>query len=249
MAENWEKEQNKLNAMAEYGYSEKVVSNPNYFDANTGKLKWDENAPSDGAVMGTKEQTELQSGDKLIRYDTLDGSYFAPADSKYEELGLPYDESKIRKSYWKVDKPFTVEKSKVAPAFDSEGGGIQYRLNSSEDRVSQYNKEHTQDVEAVPRGSFRDSPSNLAYEGFIHEIDEKEAISENHIKQDVRENDTVGVRDMLKGMGHEFSPLSAQTQEKYSETENPSPTHVRDMLKEFKEEEQVPEPENENENE
>ena len=59
----------------------------------------------------------------------------------------------------------------------------------------------------------------------------------------------MGVRDMLKGMGHEASPPSEQAQEKYSETENRNPTQVRDMLKGRETEEPAPALENENENE
>ena len=247
MAEDWEKDQNKYAATAENHYREDVVNNPDYFDAATGKLKWEENAPNDGAIEGTKEQVELLPGDKLVRYDTLDGSYIAPADTKYEELSLPYDESKIEKTYWEVDKPFIVEKSEVAPAFGSEGGGTQYRLNSSDDRVSDYNNEHNKDGEIVPKDSFKDSPSNLAFEGFVHQISEQETLGENN--QTSKENETMGVRDMLKGMGHEASPPSEQTQEKYSESENQSPTHIRDMLQGKEPEEQAPKIENENENE
>ena len=199
---DWEKEQNRRYAISKYGYREDVVNNPDYFDADTGKFKWKEYAPNDGVVEGTKEQFELQPGDQLVRYDTLDGSYFAPADSKYEELGLPYEEDKIQKTYWEVDKPFTVEKSEVAPTACSEGGGTQYRLNSDENRISEFNEEHLNDGEYIPKKSFQDSPSNLAYEGFIHKIDEQEVGSEEPSmasgNADQVEERDMGIRSDLK---------------------------------------------------
>jgi hypothetical protein len=230
-------QQNRLDAIIEHGYSTEVVNNPSYFNAEMSSLKWEENAPNNGAVEGTNKTIELQPGDKFVRYDTLDGSYFAPVDSRYETLALPYDENSIKKTYWEVDKPFDVEQSTVAPAFGSTGGGIQYRLNSSEKRVTNYNEEHLS----------KDSPSSLAYEGFIHKIKECGAVAKSNQKL-LEEVNSMSVRDMLKGMGHEASPPSEQTQEKYSETENPSSTHVRDMLKGQESEVQASKIENENEN-
>jgi hydroxymethylpyrimidine pyrophosphatase-like HAD family hydrolase len=37
---DWEKEQNKFNAMFEHGYREDVISNPDFFNADTGKINW-----------------------------------------------------------------------------------------------------------------------------------------------------------------------------------------------------------------
>jgi len=171
MATDWEKEQNRLDAMIAHGYREDVVNNPDFFDAEKGKLKW---PAGDGAKDGTEEQLELHIGDKLVRYNTLDGEYFAPADTTFEDLSLPYDESKIEKTYWIVDKPFNVEKSEIAPAFGSAGGGIQYRLNAYEECASEYNEEH----------GLGDSPSNLAFEGFIHQIEQGEALGEKTINEE-----------------------------------------------------------------
>jgi len=238
MAKDWEREQNKLDAMAYQHLRKDVVENPDYFDADTGRVEWEKNAPNDGAVEGTKEQIELQPGDKLVRYDTLDGSYFAPADTKYEELSLPYDESKVQKTYWEVDKSFGVEQSEVKPAFDLEGGGTQYRLNSNDGRNTEYNEAHNWDGEAIPQGSFKDSPSNLAYEGFIHKIDEQEALGEGNqppsqssqMEEDktMAANDRDSVLDKLNSMGHKH--VDAETKR------NENPQNAREVLRDMRNE-------------
>jgi hypothetical protein len=166
-------ELNKMDAIAD-GVREDVANNPDFFDAEKGAIKWEENAPNDGAVVGSKiPEYVLDEGYQLVRYDTLDGSYFAPIDTPYEKMSLPYDESKVKVSYWEVKEPFYVEKSVAAPAFGQEGGGIQYRLNANEGRISEYNESRVWDGDVVPAGSYRDSISNLAYEGYLKPLDKK----------------------------------------------------------------------------
>jgi len=157
------REKNKLDAINS-GIREDVVNDRECFNPNTGELVW----PDNGGFEGATEKVTLREGVELVRFGTPDGAYFAPEGTPYEEMSLPYDKEKVQETHWEVTTDFEVEMGKTAPAFHQEGGGYQYRLNSDETRISDYNTEHN----AYDAGyDFTDSPSNLSYEGYLKRTD------------------------------------------------------------------------------
>lgn len=66
----------------------------------------------------------------IIRYGKEDGHFTAPKGTEYEKLSLPYVKETVPYFEYRVKKKINVKceviKGKVAPAFDSEGGAIQY---------------------------------------------------------------------------------------------------------------------------
>lgn len=78
-----------------------------------------------------KMHCTLKQGTRLIRYGSEMGSYTAPFGSQYCELGLPWEQDTIEFHEYIViaDEIYVkciVLRGKVAPAFDSPGGAIQY---------------------------------------------------------------------------------------------------------------------------
>lgn len=72
----------------------------------------------------------LPPGTIIIRYGKEDGHFTAPQGTEYEKLSLPYVKETVPYFEYRVKKKTTVKceviKGRVAPAFDCEGGGIQY---------------------------------------------------------------------------------------------------------------------------
>ena len=73
-------------------------------------------------------ETILPKGTMLIRYGNESGRFTAPKGTRYDELALPYIEETVEYHEYRVTKDQTclVWKGKVAPNFDSEGGGVQF---------------------------------------------------------------------------------------------------------------------------
>lgn len=73
-------------------------------------------------------QVELPPGTIIIRYGSEMGRYTAPRGTEYETLGLPYTEESVEYNEYRVNENVSceVEKGKVAPKFDSNGGATQY---------------------------------------------------------------------------------------------------------------------------
>lgn len=76
-------------------------------------------------------EIELPPGTIIIRYGRESGSYSAPQGSDYDKLAMPYIKETVPYNEYKVIAnsvvvTCVVEKGKVAPGFDSEGGAIQY---------------------------------------------------------------------------------------------------------------------------
>ncbi len=66
-------------------------------------------------------------GQKIDRFGSASGKYFAPAGTPIEQRALPYDADTSIYAQYEVVKPFEVEASTIAPAFGQPGGGTQYR--------------------------------------------------------------------------------------------------------------------------
>jgi hypothetical protein len=88
------------------------------------------------------DKVELPVGTELIRYGGVRGRFTAPKGTKYNELSLPYDPETIEyHEYIVVADGVKVNcckviQGRIAPMFDSKGGGIQYlHLQSIRDEV------------------------------------------------------------------------------------------------------------------
>lgn len=73
----------------------------------------------------------LPCGSILIRYGSEIGHYTAPKGTDYDKLALPYKQETIEYNEYQVTHSeginvCEVYKGRVVPAFDSEGGAIQY---------------------------------------------------------------------------------------------------------------------------
>ena len=78
-----------------------------------------------------KMEVELPYGTILIRYGNEVGKFTAPKGTKYESLALPHIKDTVEYNEYKVIANGVkviciVEKGKVAPGFDSDGGAVQY---------------------------------------------------------------------------------------------------------------------------
>ena len=69
----------------------------------------------------------LKKGTKICRYGLQDSVFTSLVDTDYDKLGLPWDPKTVPYSEYvvKADE-YVVTEGKVAPAFDSLGGGVQY---------------------------------------------------------------------------------------------------------------------------
>lgn len=113
----------------------KYVTNSEFLDENH-EVKWEEYAPN-GGFEGEATNTTLKEGETVQRYGDGDGSYVAPQGTSYGELSLPYEEGSVGepKTYVVKKDIEDAQVGKVAPAFDQEGGGTQYKLPDSVDNL------------------------------------------------------------------------------------------------------------------
>ncbi len=81
--------------------------------------------PNNGAMQGTTKSLELPVGAKIDRFGSEFGKYFSPEGTPLELRALPPQNSGGYNLY-EVVKPFTVESSSIAPAFNQVGTGTQY---------------------------------------------------------------------------------------------------------------------------
>lgn len=87
--------------------------------------------PNNGAIKGTEKLIYLEKGQIIDRYGKTSGKYFAPAGTPIEMRALPYGTDLSNYHQYEVIKPFEVESSIIAPAFDNIGLGTQYRSSVS----------------------------------------------------------------------------------------------------------------------
>lgn len=86
---------------------------------------------NDGFVPGTRRKRVLKKGTVIIRYGPQTGKFFAPPNTPYEQLSLPFDESTNEFHVYRVIRDMEVEEGIIAPYFDRIGGGIQYYSKKS----------------------------------------------------------------------------------------------------------------------
>lgn len=78
-----------------------------------------------------KIKVKLPYGSILIRYGSELGRFTAPKGTEYEKLALPFVKETVEYNEYKVMSTKVmvvciVQKGKVAPGFNSDGGAIQY---------------------------------------------------------------------------------------------------------------------------
>lgn len=66
-------------------------------------------------------------GDQIDRVGKLDGKYFSPVGTPTEMRALPPNADFSQYRAFEVVKPFEVESSTIAPAFNKIGLGTQFR--------------------------------------------------------------------------------------------------------------------------
>ncbi len=93
--------------------------------------------PNNGGI-GDPVQTTLPTGTLLDRYGAETGSYMSPAGEPFEARALPAQPD-VEPTRYVVDKPLTVEQSKISPWFDQPGEGTQYRLVDPDGGPDRYN--------------------------------------------------------------------------------------------------------------
>ena len=112
---------------------------------NDGSINWEKWAPNGGRVPGTiKSGQTLDMGLVIDRYGNKFGKYTAPINTPYEQRALPYLENPLAYHKYEVIKPIhNVTISKIAAAFDQPGGGIQYELPATVNKliIDEYLKE------------------------------------------------------------------------------------------------------------
>ena len=111
---------------------ELIVSNSKFLDVN-GNIDWDTWAPNGGRVPGSVQEGHiLDVGDIIDRYGNPYGKYVSPVGVTYEQRALPYIKNPNAYHRYEVIKPIdNVIVSQIAEAFEQVGGGVQYELPST----------------------------------------------------------------------------------------------------------------------
>jgi len=89
--------------------------------------------PTNDGALGNWTTETLQPGTRIDRYGQRPGRYFSPENTLLDARALPVNSNTDVYQVFEVVKPFTIQKSIVAPAFGKPGFGIQYKspVNSS----------------------------------------------------------------------------------------------------------------------
>ncbi|MDI6619748.1 MAG: TNT domain-containing protein [Clostridiales bacterium] len=82
--------------------------------------------PPNNGALGATERIYLMPGDQIDRFGKLGGRYFSPAGTPVEMRSLPSNADLSQYRAFEVVKPFEVESSTIAPAFNQIGLGTQY---------------------------------------------------------------------------------------------------------------------------
>ncbi|MEJ6403469.1 TNT domain-containing protein [Yoonia sp. 2307UL14-13] len=103
-----------------------------WYDAETGLLRW---PPNDG-FDGTVSRTTLPAGARIDRYSRetgLDdtGSFLSPQGANWTSRALPYEKSTQQYAVYEVLRPLEVSSGRAAAWFDEAGGATQYLTDRS----------------------------------------------------------------------------------------------------------------------
>lgn len=96
-----------------------------------GNIKW----PSNFGFKSTPTRATLGKGTKFSRYGEGTGSFASPEGTPYTKRALPPGSETKPLNTYEVLKPFEVSEGEVAPWFGEEGGGTQYKFDTSVDNL------------------------------------------------------------------------------------------------------------------
>lgn len=99
-----------------------------------GKIDWPEN---DG-FLGEISNITLEPGTKVDRYGSFTGTYVAPEGIPNENRALKPGTEKGEYTIFKINKPINVQSGRIAPWFGQPGGGIQYKLYETVEKLLKY---------------------------------------------------------------------------------------------------------------
>ncbi len=85
----------------------------------------------DNDGFSTRNTTNIPAGTHLQRIGSVNGTYVAPYPSDQFSLSLPYDKIGMTPSVYVTTTSITVESGYASPWFGQYGGGIQYLLPES----------------------------------------------------------------------------------------------------------------------
>ena len=100
---------------------------PKWLSTN-GEIRWPMNG---GFASDVTRDLALKTGDTIDRYGGVDGGYFAPAGTPFEQRSLPEAMKTAPKITYRVLKEMPVTSGTSSPWFDQPGGGQQYMLKQS----------------------------------------------------------------------------------------------------------------------
>ena len=83
--------------------------------------------PPNNGALGAVTRKYLMTGDKIDRIGKLGGKYFAPVGTPMQMRALPPNADLSQYRIFEVVKPFEVESSTIASAFNQIGLGLQFR--------------------------------------------------------------------------------------------------------------------------
>lgn len=93
-------------------------------------------APNNGRVPGSEIfDFSVKEGTFIDRYGPANGKYVSPYGVPYEQRALPYVQNNNAYHVYYVNEDIYVTSSEISPAFNYPGGGIQYELPGTVDKM------------------------------------------------------------------------------------------------------------------
>ena len=108
-----------------------VFDNHKYYNQKTGSINW----PQHDGFDGVPKNVILEPGTKIDRYGSDYGTFTSPEGIPYEQRAVAPGTDLKPYSVFEIVEPLEVKAGKVAPWFNEPGGGIQYLLPNSVDKL------------------------------------------------------------------------------------------------------------------
>lgn len=108
-----------------------VFDNPKYYNQENGNINW----PTNDGFLNEKTDYVLKSGVKIDRYGQDTGIFVSPEGTPYEQRAVAPGTYNRPYSIFEVIEPIDVKAGEIAPWFDEPGGGIQYILPESVEKL------------------------------------------------------------------------------------------------------------------
>ena len=100
-----------------------IYDNPKYFDQNTGAARWPAN---DGFIDGTQKVVTYNKDTIFMRIGGENGSYLGNTTDTFDMRSLSPSSYTAEIHYYRPTTKIELTTGKVAPWFDSRGGGVQF---------------------------------------------------------------------------------------------------------------------------